>query len=688
MICTLTNLSPLPRQHWCVLTLPRARAANLPSECTFYADDGRAFRAVRGRTVGLKTVYRVRAVMNGGETLRGVLHGDRHADAGGPFAPHPWVSDDIAEMLPVIGAQTDPGSPPYWGGLVEVREVDSSPAHKRFRIEQVIIELGLHATLWVDLLHDDPVATFTGRIVWSDRFDPSNQRRFETLLWKCGECAVFDFARRCGIQDAVQVGRDWLTVLNTGMVTFGDGVALPIAGRILSFVSNEWPAPGDPGDPLDPGNRGIADLVAAAAGPVLAVCQEWEDSWLACGNRARFRPESTIARNYAAGDWWQFQALMQQHAGWYGDRPYGLSRMPGQTGNQADFGATKGTSAVVAMDPRAIHVMQHAAHGDLLRGYTHYDTDGQTLRAAAHPGWTTWSRTTHFHLAVSPDRLGKSSSLPFPVGGWLGIDDEHMSHNYLAAYMALADDPLLEDQLRFLLETDRASYRMKFPNGGAGATRAQGRTAGAWAQLACVADDETAAGFAQLHAKRWLQTSHVSSMTVAGPMRFPSVGAPDLRKPVYTPEGQLGPWCSYWELGLFLVGLVQATKHAPPSADLERALDIGVRCAKTMARFGCFQQNGQWFTVDVMLWNGGEPPPGGLVHPSQQVISGAHIGDVLSWTFAGIVAARELLPQQSEEWQKLNACVLHWTAGQEALSRDAAEWWAIADSIQVTPAVP
>lgn len=684
MNCTITNLSAMKREHWCVLTLPRSRAASLPNECAVELEDGRTFRAVRGRSVGLKTTYRVRALLGGGESARGWLVPSPVDDAK-PFIAHPWVGDDLLEMLPLIGVPGPAMEYVEWAHIDSITEVDSSPAHKRFRIEQHVQSCGLRVTLWIDVLHDDPVATFTGRIVWSDRADPANQRTFERLLWKCGECAVFDFGKRCGIQDPVQVGRDWLTLLNTEPVTFGDGVAIALAGRILSFVSNEYPPPGDPGDPFDPGNLSVANLMAGAGGPVLAVCHDWEHSWLAAKNRPRITNMLTPLMS-AEHDWVSFSSLMQQRAGWFGDRPYGLSRMPGQTGNQADFGATKGTAAVVAMDPRAIYVMQHGAHGDVLRGYTHYGSDGQPLRVEDHPGWVSWGRTTHWSLGVSSDRLGKNSSLPFPTGGFVGVDDEHMSHNYLAAYMALADDPLLEDQLRFLLTTDRASYRMRFPNNGGGASRAQGRTAGAWAQLACVADDQTAQGFAELLTKRVLQTNQSTSLNVTGPMKVPAFGGPDPRKPIYTTAGVLGPWASFWELGLFLVGFVQMLRRGIGTlATDELARGIALKCAQTMARFGCFLQNGQWHTVGDMLWSGGEPPPGGLVRPSPHLTSEPHIGDVLSWTFAGILAARELLPRESEEWQKLNACIEHWTQGQEAVTCEGAEWWAIADAIVAPP---
>lgn len=685
LVCTIANVSPLPRQHWAVLTVPRARAESMPVECTFVLDDGRRWRAVRGRSVGLKTVFRVRAFLSGNQAVRGSLQAEKHPDAG-LFRAHPWVADDLVEMIPALGTPMGNSLVPVWAQLDSVQEVDSSPAHKRFRLEQSLGFTGLRCTMWVDLLHDDPVAPFTGRVVWSDRHDVANLRQFQYLLMKCGEAMAFDFARRNGIQDPVPQGRDWVSMLNSGPINLGDGVALPLSGRILSFVSNEWPAPADPADPFDPGNRGIADLMAAAQGPVLGVCHEWEDSWLAGRKRARFNDQAQDTPfNLAASEWANFRAMMTVPAGWFAERPFGLTRTPGQTGNQSDFGATKGTSAVVAMDPRAIYAMQYSAQGDCLRGYTHFEADGRPLSLEQHPSWVTWSRRTHWNGGVSPDRLGKDSMLPFPTGTYEGIDDEHASMNYVAAYCALADDPLLEDQVRHLLTTDRAGYRFRFPNNGAGVTRAQGRTTGMFAQLACVADDATAAGYANLLVRRFAQTANVPEMNGSAPMRVPAVGGPDPRKTIYDLQGNLTRYVCMWELGLFLVGHMQAIRTGRTDIDIERARAVALIAAETMAQFGFFQQGGQWFTVWDIMWNGGEAPPGGLVHPSPHITSAAGAGDVGSWTFAGAVAARQLLPRENPHWARLNEYVLAITGGREAGSREAAEWWAIADAIVQAP---
>jgi len=688
MNCSVVNLSPLPRSHWGVLTVPRRRAKDLPAECTFQTVDGRQWRAVRGRSVGLKTVFRIHAHLEGNQRVDGQLLPHAHADATNKEAQaHKWVVDDVLEMIPRVGVPLIPGNfaSIAWSDIVDLQVVSTSPAHTRFQLHQRLPMAGLHFSCWIDVLHNDPVATFRGRIVWSDRNDQANLKTFEHLVWKCGEYCSFDYARRYGISDPVGMGTDWVALLNAAPVTFCDGMALPVSGRILSFDSTAHPL-GDPSDITDVDNLAFQNLCAAAFGPVLGVCHEWEHDWLAAGHLPRFQ-DAWRPRQQADTDWFNWTNQMQNQGGYFADRLFALSRMPGQTGNQPDFGATKGSSVVVAHDARLIWALQQGADGEALRGYTHFDQDGHVLQAEAHPAWVTWSRRTHWSTGVSTDRLGKSPQLPFPQGGYEGVDDEHCSQNYLAAHLALTDDPLHEDQLRFLLQTDRAAYRFRYPNNGSGPTRAQGRTAGSWAQLACVAADTDAAGFVDLLARRMLQSGTIDTMHVAGPMKTPCVQGPDPRKTIYGVDGLLARYTCVWEIGLYCIGFAQVVlRDRGNRSDVgQRALDLLLVCAETLAQFGFFQQGGQWFTVWDILWNGGEPPPGGMVNPSPHITSNPGAGDVGSWTFAGCVAAREFLPRENPHWARLNEYVLAITGGQEAGNRETAEWWAIAAAIAPTP---
>lgn len=683
MQCSITNLAPLPRRGWATLTVPRRKAAKLPVECTFLADDGVAYRAVRGRDVNRKTVFRVHVTIGGAATITGRITPEASGDVHDSVRTHPWTHDVLQELLPAIGVQTASGpiGSVQWSRLERIDQIPGSPAHARFRVQQRLPQAGLYFTFVVDLLDKDPVAPFVGRIVWSDRLDANRVRRFDHLVWRAGEVCAFDFARRYGIQEPVPEKADWLQLLNSEPITFRDGMALVFRGRMLAFDSRNPGAVDDPADWSQDTVADFASLQAAAHGPLLGVCHEWDGEWLACGNVPRLRA-AFLAGEEAQWKWDAFVKEQAQYGGWLAPRMCGLGVYPGQTGKQEDFGATKGTAAVRALDARALLMFANGADGDALRGYTHHEAHGVPIDLALHPQLRTWNRVPHFSTIVSPDQLGKSGLVPFGPNEWQGVDDEHNSANYLAAHLMLNDDPILEEQLEFLLKADQASYRMVFPQNGQGATRAQGRTAGAWAQLACVADGRVAVGFAELMAKRFLWTSQVDTFTHSGPLRVPSVGGPDPRKPLFDDQNRLVPWASMWELGLFVVGCAQAVLSGEREGQaVPRARQVLEQACETLVRFGFFKHEGKWRTVGDVAYNEGQGPIGGLTHPSRQLTSWENAPEVGSWTFAGLVCAREVLGPQHARYGELNDYILAITEGDEAETFEQAEWWAVAKAI-------
>jgi hypothetical protein len=151
-----------------------------------------------------------------------------------------------------------------------------------------------------------------------------------------------------------------------------------------------------------------------------------------------------------------------------------------------------------------------------------------------------------------------------------------------------------------------------------------------------------------------------------GPMYALYVGSPDGRKQVYR-DGQLASWVSLWEHGLAAVGLYAAHQRDAGNADLYQLLR---RVCMTLRDFGWFRENGQWYTVHDSAWNNGLAPS--LSTTSREVTYLPHAGDVGSWTFTGILVAREVLGTSPE----LNAYINSVTGGKEADNRRQAEWWA------------
>jgi len=670
---TLANISPLPRRHWGVLTLPTALAVGLGNEATFVADDGRRWRAVRGSTKGNRTVYRVRAQLEGSELVTGRLVAEQHPEAV-TFTSHRWVTDDIPALLPTLGVRVGDGSGlghrDHWGDTQSLTMVDHSAAHQRWHLVQRIPAIGVHFEWWGDVFHDDPVVHVFGKLVWSDRNDSRPVQSFQIIALQSGERMALDFMTRHGGLEPAALHSNWLQVLNREPVSLQDGAGLAFSGSLLTFVSgNLAPPPVDPAD----GDGDINNLRAAVHGPVLGVSHEWAGQWLANRNLPRFRQP----RQRDDIGWQAFLGRLGAFAGWTATREFGCNKIPGNTGDQEDFGATKGTDAVVPFDPRAIYRLRYSVQAELLRGVEHYEDDGQPLNAAMHPNWVTWAGVTHWHPGVSPDRIGKTAVAVSVGTGFEPHDDQHRSHNNLAAYIALSDDPCADAHARHLATVDEAAFRVRFPNRGVDSPRAQGRVAQALAQLASVVDDATAARFLAVMRARLLPINNNPTLRVAGPMKVLGWGMPETRKSVYTPDGQLGRWVSMWEHGLALVGFYVAQKHSNDPALLSTMRTV----AETIATFGFFQSGTEWWTVAEILWSDGDAPTDGVVAGSRAITAAPNAGDVRSWTFAGALVAREVLGPEHPMAAKLAAYTDAMTGGIEADDRRTAEWWAAVQSV-------
>lgn len=675
MRAKLVNLSPLPRSHWAVVTFPARRVEDFKVEATFLTDRGQRFRAVRGSTVGFKTVYRIQAALGGHEAIEGELVNETHKNAS-PFFPHPWTLDDVTALLPAFGVQHEGGARSWSDPPDLVRLLGASPAHQRWHVKTRIPGSGLIGEFWLDLLSTDPVIPFWGKIVWSDRRDPRPLVRYPAVAISTGEFLKLDFSTRHGILTPYRdANNKWVTILNSAPLSFQDGAGLPLSGALLAI---RQPKAGDP--IVDPESSAdwvgfsLRNLQAALGGPIVGACEGWDGWWLA----HRFTPMG--ARSFApeaVAAWERFQAMLSSPAGWFAERPLGVTSTPGQTGDQEDFGASKGTFVVTERDPRHIFSLLYSVQAELFRGFNHYESTGLPLKAEDHPSWVTWSGVTHYHPGVSPDRLGKKDDWGVVPGtGWYGMDDQHRSQNNLAAYLLLSDDPLIEDQLRHILTTDEASYRLRFPQYGPGAPRAQGRVVGAWSHALTVTEGETQARLYRLLLARLDITINNPLLSVPGPMKVLGTGGPDERVPIVDEAHNLAPYVSIWEHALAVIGLYGAVKQ-DVRADL---LPVLQTVCRTLAEFAFFKEGGAWWTVDNVLWKGGEPVPGGLKVGSPHIVAWKGAPGTCSWTVAGLLVAREVLGAGYS--QELDSYLEAMTSA-GAQDVRTAEWWASVDWKQI-----
>ena len=674
MRATITNLSPGSRDKTAIVTFPSDKAANFPNESTFEADAGFKFRAVRTGSRGVNTdVFRVFTSMEGSERLKGSLIPEAHVTANVPYKYHKWVADDILATIPDIGVVEHgaPANSAMWSSnadMEEIKMVEESSVHQRWFLRKVLPG-GVVFEWWADVNHDDPVIQFWGKIVWSDRNDPKDTKRFGHLLLRCGEFPALDFSKNVGATIPYKVGDKWELLLGSNLQV-RDGGGIPLAGSLLAFV-------GPAGTPVDPeedeDGKDFNSLLAALKGPVNGVCHAWNGEWLANKWIPRRSATSQMFSDSVA-EWQRFKNKMEVYEGWGAPTLVGIQNNPGATGDQEDFGATKGIYAVRTKDPRHIQLYQHSVYNDVYRGFMHYDVvDGKTvpLRLENHPQWVTWSGKTHWHTGVSPDRLGKTESNPFSEK-WSGYDDQHRSQNNLAAYIQLSDDPLAMDIINHITTTDMASHRVLYR--GSGAARAQGRMAGCLANFLTLVDEGKVKEDIEAHLQlKWEVIRDNPEMNVAGPVKVIGYNGPDGRKPIFDPQGNLLPTWSVWEHGLALVGLYNAHK-ANPSPLTNNALTT---LFTTIVDQGCFEAPDGWWIVSDQWYRGGEPIPGGLHKDNVYLAYGR--GGVNGWTKAAIMAAAEFLPAGPLK-DKAIACSRYFSNGEDPEGGWEDEWWCVVET--------
>lgn len=659
----IENLAPLPRKRWVRCAYPREAVADWNFECAFVGG-GRRFRAVRGHDVGeMSTIYRIETLLDGSERQDGVLVNEALEGVPDHFNPHPWCNDDVRDLVPRIAIIADGAAIETRVQMVEL--VEESPAHQRFRL-WCTGDRGFLLEWYLETNHLDPVIDCWGRLVWSDRTDRSESIHVDGITLISGELYYDYFDKRKGMGQPSRIGGDWWLPVSyeRGLV---DGSHLDFYGQMLC-TTNELPIGEQPGWV----DLSLQDLYAAGAKmPVVACCTEgWDGNWLASRYVPRVQDEDWL-RTQEGSEWYQFSQSLQQRGDFYDERPHGLRPQAGSTGDQEDFGATKGTYALVLGEPRSLHMLTYAVHAQGYRpGTCLLEADFSAVDPETRRDWKTWNGYTHFNQGVSPDRLGKNTVYNGTgATGWSGMDDQHRSQNNLAAVLALTGDPLAAALIRTQSIPDLAMLKSRV-----GAARAVGRLLGCWANFLTVLGEGTAKERFEflVDEKVAAVLQRAPAFTQPGPVKVLSTIPPDGRKQVYDPAtGELAPSWSCWEHGLAAVGLVGAANVLS-----QQAGDVLRTICETVVRYGLFEQDGQWFLCDDVRWiDGGQPLDDSAYRTdSNQIVVTPGIGGTTGWAFCAVLLGMEWL--SGEVQARAQQAVQFFTGGEEAADRRTAEWWA------------
>ncbi|MBL8728164.1 MAG: hypothetical protein JNM25_07025 [Planctomycetes bacterium] len=361
---------------------------------------------------------------------------------------------------------------------VPVAELEAN-ALRRVQLRRVRIgTTGLVGELIVTAWRDQPHAAIDVAVFCSDPSTPRMQCGVdEVAVESRGMAIVLRHPGRLGVrQQTTAQGSRNVLLQNTQI---GDGQGIRRTGALVP--------------PLH-GDGGLADStsLAACVAPVLGATS-WRDS-------GAFGPFGHVPEMppWLRGPQLRAHFARRHRAFVDSERPggdpfavgnHGLDRMAGQTGDQGDFGTVKLSTVAASGLPSFLLEVEAAMLQEGCRPVHCFEADGSPVEPADHPQWVVWSGRTHWHPGVSPDRLGKDTSLPaFDNHGWTGKDREHWSSNFLGAFAQLTGAHWarleLANEVRLYLAGQTTDPRLT--TSGSGAARGAGRTelAAAWMWLA------------------------------------------------------------------------------------------------------------------------------------------------------------------------------------------------------------
>ena len=664
MKVSIYNHSPLPyASAWCSILAP----AEVVEDSWGTATEGRwgpegqpkSLRVVRGSqfTKGLVTLHFEVRDIDGDATIRGEAEPLEQEPL--PYRKHAWVDVAGGTLTPSVGVQV--GGQVAWSSLVSIDLVETDYACTRWKLTSMLPEHGIVLEWWADVYHASNVLRFHALVTWSDRHDSNWNRQFDALLLKSGEPLSIEFSTAHNIANNFvrDAEGNYVVLLGTNLA-LNDGAALPLAGTMACLPQSGVELP------EAETQEALENAQAARGGSLFGIVHAWQRHWGATGNPPAISASTAQAESALARE--STTALLSQARGWFATRPMGGARSPGQTGNQPDFGACKGTLALY--DPAHLVAMRYSVQADCFRGAHLFDAHtGQPIKASDHPGWVTWSGVTHYHSGVTQDRLGKEPPQP-PATGWRGYDNQHRSQNLLAAYLHVCNDPAMLETARRFAQLDLADYRYHFPQNGAGAPRAIGRTLAAWAQLYSATGDEV---FRQLiDATIPRARNQMMSLGNGAVMRVLGVLGPDARYPVYV-EGQLSRAVSVWEHALAIVGLELARRVG--TASTVWLDEIAAHVAHFLMSHAIFEDERGFALVNGVAWNDGDAVPGGMVRGNPALLLGD--GGVTLWTAAGLLVARRVAPSHPN--RDVVDRYLEIESARAPNDLEMAEWWVIGD---------
>lgn len=625
----LQNIAPsFPQKQWVSIGLPKeeARDAEIGVVVT---DDGNKFpAAIFGQELF------VEALLQPNQTVEGKYHADTTSDESVPktFQFSDWVMDEPHKLIPIFYMEVNGHTfgtrlPVYRHSIPRNYEKDASlmpfvtgipgdsnAVRQRFYLKTHIPEVDVYIEGWFDFFHKQDATPFIIRCTYGNTNKTPLYNVLPDLKMLVGEKPQIDFWKRKGLAEPIYRAdlKMWeVTIVESHqwmktrtVEVFGNLLCLPPYDRFA----------------LEMGKEGATEryqwLQAKAQGPIKGIADVWEDNWLAFG-KVPDVPVNGPAETIKAYN--NFMADMNKEGGEFDPRKYAQPPNSGQTGEQADFGASKCELAVTMKKPWALHEYRFSAQAWMLRPYANIEPNGAPTRAAWHPNTVC--------LNLRPDERFSSRDMmgwPNPVGwisGYTTSDSQHRSDNLLYGMYALTRDPSLKATIDDMLELEKMN--LKAYGTAIGPPRGAGRPLIALAHALHL--------FPEREDIRALLAERVDFIN-----RYASFKKnPDFEVKVFDNNGSKYGW-NYadgtkirawicWEESILVMGLWAVYKV---TGDI-RARDLALEVAKTLTKYAFFLNDNKWYSCYCVKWNvDGSPIPESSYNLSQPnydaVVYGIH----------------------------------------------------------------
>lgn len=738
-----------PEGFW-PITVPRDFSQSVGDVIEFTSRKGKTL-GYKVRDIGsLGALYNVKVGFLPDEEVVGTIAAPSGDVEVPKFDLHKWVSDDLKALLPNVFILISNSNPSH-GGLYsipessdgsvqydEVKLIRSTPTTTTWRLRGRPSKIGRDDLLSGFVFHvfatitsGSPVIELRAALIWADPKNPEPDLYVDRIELSCGEFIKFDYDvrnRHDVSQPVFDKAKWWFPIVDSrtdfnknspGVIGFVDGCGIPIVGKMLcvpqnnpinnidqNIVVSEIEYAEAVGVDIKPEDRFVIEsselLYAGAQGRPrgIVINRGWDGKFIGMGHIGRVEHDSNIVHTDI------LSLILKEPAqhGFWNQRPIGAGIDPGQTGDQEDFGATKGILATVFEESDWIDYAIYSVVIDVARGYMYHEEDGTPIDPDKHPNWTTWSQLTHWHHGQSSDRLGKRDKLSgegVANNGILGYDDQHRSQNNLAAVYLLSGDDFLEFIIKLTASNDSAHVRIR-NNFGYGAPRACGRRSQTWSNFKMLTDPDSKEHAIYQKCLDWnidVLPNYFEGDKNNGPIDI-LYQARNSRYGLKFPntDFDLHLWV-VWEHALMCRGLLIAYRA---TGDL-RNFQYAKRISKTIVDYGFFfdQNTKRWLCADLVWyptpnedynpadvipgWTAadvGKPIPSSLYYDGSFAIYSRPMGGVCTWTLAaGLLTYFATHDKSDSSWQKAILLIESFTSSEEAHDSSTAEWWAVVNSI-------